>query len=270
MTEHYNTAYAVPRDGYIRGAQEKARQLRPIIAGLAPQPGRMLEIGCSYGALLKAFRDEGWEVDGVEIDSRAALYARETYGINVVGGTLEQAMPSLRPPYDIVMMYHVIEHVADPVAFLHQLRSLLSDDGVLVLKTPNAASTACRLTNGWWEWALAPEHVHLYSPTSLEHLFRQTGFASRDVVTRRGDGSPVPYGLVYTSIKSLIGVGRRGPTAVADSGAAAPASVRSRGWYVLVDGALRVIMTPANLLFAAAARLGVVTESELFVTADAS
>jgi len=145
----------------------------------------------------------------------------------------------------------------------------MSEHGVLVLKTPNASSTAGRLTGGWWEWALAPEHVHLYSPTSLEMLLGQTGFALRDTVTRRGDATPVPYQLVQAAIKRLIGVGRRGPTAIADNGVAAPPALRSLGWYRIVDRAARAVMTPANLAFAAAARLGVVTESELFITADA-
>lgn len=269
LAEHYNNAYAVPREGYIAGAKIKARELAPVITALAPRPGKMLEVGCSYGALLNAFHDLGWDVDGVEIDARAAQYARENYGINVIGGTLEQAASRLRPPYDIVMMYHVIEHVTDPVAFLRHVRSLLGDKGVLVLKTPNAASTACQLTSGWWEWALAPEHVHLYSPRSLAKLFARTGFATRDTVTRQGDASPTPYQVAQATVKRLIGVNRQGPTAAADNGVAATPALRTRGWYQVVDGIVRVVMIPANLVFTAAARLGVATEAELFVTADA-
>jgi SAM-dependent methyltransferase len=270
LTEHYNSAYAVARENYISQATEQARQLTPIIKAISPRSGRMLEIGCSYGTLLKAFRDQGWEADGVEIDARAAEFARAQYGLAVVEGTLEHAKAALKPPYDVVMMYHVLEHVADPLAFCRLVRSIMSDHGVLVLKTPNASSTAGRLTGGWWEWALAPEHVHLYSPMSLERLLRQTGFAPRDTVTRRGDATPVPYQLALAAIKRLTGAGRRGQSAVADSGATAPPAWRSYGWYRIVDGAARAVMVPANLAFAAAARLGVVTESELFVTADAS
>jgi 2-polyprenyl-3-methyl-5-hydroxy-6-metoxy-1,4-benzoquinol methylase len=268
LAQHYNSAYAVMRENYISQAADKARELTPIIKAASAQPGRMLEIGCSYGALLKAFQDQGWQADGVEIDGRAAEFARSQYGLNVIEGTLEQTQAMLRPPYDVVMMYHVVEHIVDPLAFCRLVRTMMSDRGVLVLKTPNATSTASRRTGGWWEWALAPEHVHLYSPTSLEMLLRQTGFALRDAVTRRGDATPAPYQLAQAAVKRLIGVDRRGSAAIADSGVAPPA-LRSFGWYRIVDGAARAVMTPANLAFAAAARFGVVSESELLVTADA-
>lgn len=269
LAEHYNSAYKVPRERYIAEAVVKARELLPTITALSARPGKMLEIGCSYGALLSAFRDKGWDADGVEIDSRAAAFAREHYGLHVVGGTLDQAAGALRPPYDVIAMYHVLEHVADPLAFARQLRSLLSDGGVLVLKTPNASSTVCRMTGGWWEWALAPEHVHLYSPKSLEALFRRSGFGLRETIMRRGDAAPTPYQMVQVVVKRLIGMNRRGPAARADSGAETGPPLRSLGWYRIIDGAVRVAMTPANLAFAAATRLGVGAEAELFVTADA-
>jgi hypothetical protein len=74
---------------------------------------------------------------------------------------------------------------------------------------------------------------------------------------------------VHAAVKRLIGMRRGGPSAIADNGADAGPALRSLGWYQVIDGAVRVVMTPANLAFAAATRLGVGTEAELFVTADA-
>jgi SAM-dependent methyltransferase len=270
LAEHYNTAYSVPRDNYIAEQGIKARQIKPIIAAVTRGTGRMLEIGCSYGALLKAFRDDGWDVDGVEIDARASQYAHDTYGLNVIAGTLEQAAPALRAPYDLVMMHHVLEHITDPIGLCRLVRSLMSDDGAFVIRTPNASSTVCRWSDGWWEWALAPEHVHLFSQASLERLLRQSGFTVRVAVTRRGDAHPTPYELIRANVKRLIRAGRRGPTAAADAGAPAPPPLRTHPWYVVADAAFRALLSPANLGFAAAAKLGVVSESELVVAADAA
>jgi SAM-dependent methyltransferase len=270
LADHYNNAYSVPREHYIAEADAKAPAIQRMIAAIRPTPGRLLEIGCSYGTLLDAFRTAGWEVDGVEIDARAVEYAREKYGLNVIAGTLEDTASALRPPYDVIMMHHVLEHITDPIGFCRLVRTLMRDGGAFVIRTPNAASTASRLASGWWEWALAPEHVHLFSPKSLDALLRQTGFDLRVVVTRRGDAEPTPYGLLNASVRRLIGAKRRGPTAMADAGAPTPPALRTKRWYVAIDHAIRAVMTPANLGFAAAARLGIVTESELFIAANAA
>src|SRR2546428_634741 len=89
LTEFYNSAYLVPREAYLRGTDHVWPTLRHLVQSLYPDPGRMLEVGCSYGAVLDFFQREGWDVEGIEIDARAAAYARQFFGLRIHEGRLE-------------------------------------------------------------------------------------------------------------------------------------------------------------------------------------
>ncbi|KAF0242071.1 MAG: methyltransferase family, partial [Planctomycetota bacterium] len=101
--------------------------LKDVIAGsalwLPARPGgRLLDVGCGSGTLLRAMRDLGWSVQGLEPDAEAARVAREAHGLDVRVGTLDG--PEFRDaPFDAITAHHVIEHVADPIAFLREAAS---------------------------------------------------------------------------------------------------------------------------------------------------
>ncbi|MGI8548244.1 MAG: class I SAM-dependent methyltransferase [Gemmatimonadaceae bacterium] len=219
LQQYYNDAYAVHMQSYLASAEPQARAVARMLGDTSP--GRMLEIGCSYGAVLSQFRSRGWQVEGVEIDERAASWARDRHGLDVHPGALADVRDRLHPPYDVVACYHVIEHIIDPHAFLREVRELLPPDGILVLRTPNASSAIARLTKGWWEWCVVPEHVHLFSLRSLTLVLEQSGFTPGRTITRRGGAAGTLSELLRAAVRwSIPGAARRGVDPFPDSGAA--------------------------------------------------
>ena len=201
LAEYYNEAYQIPREDYRRAVADAFPMVKTTVGGA---PRRMLEIGCSYGYMLDRFRARGWNVTGVEIDRRAALHAREQLGLDVRAGRLHDVADSLPGPFDVVTLFHVIEHITDPAGFMARLRQLLAPEGILVLRTPNAASVGAKALGGWWEWCAAPEHVHLYTPESLARLLAQAGFRVTRQSTRKGDARGFIHQLVHGALRSLI------------------------------------------------------------------
>ena len=205
LTAYYNSVYSVPAEKYREATKREfalARRALGIAAGVG---SRMLEIGCSYGFMLDAFRREGWTVEGVEIDARAAAHARDRLRLNVHIGPLEDVRAELHPPYHAVTMFHVLEHIVDPQRFLESVGQLLAPGGRLLLRTPNAGSVAARATGGWWEWCAAPEHVHLYTIASLEKTLVRNGFRVQKWMTRRGDAHGLLYELVRGGLRRALG-----------------------------------------------------------------
>src|SRR5690242_15214196 len=100
LTSYYNSSYAVPQERYRARVDEEFPVLERLLRRAGAQPARMLEIGCSYGDMLARFAAAGWEVEGVELDARAAAYARNTLGLIVHHGTLDGVRTLLRPPYN--------------------------------------------------------------------------------------------------------------------------------------------------------------------------
>lgn len=101
--------------------------------------GKLLEIGSGSGRFIAEMRDLGWEVEGVELDHKAASLARVVYRIPVRAGTIyDQSYPD--QSFNAIALSHVIEHVHDPVAFLSECYRVLTPGGSLVITTPNAKS----------------------------------------------------------------------------------------------------------------------------------
>jgi 2-polyprenyl-3-methyl-5-hydroxy-6-metoxy-1,4-benzoquinol methylase len=264
LRTHYNSAYQVPRAAYFGTVNREFPALRRKVERLTA--GRkMLEIGCSYGGMLARFAGVGWKVEGVELDHRAVEVASNELSLHVEAGTIEDVAVKLSPPYDVITAYHVIEHVTDPAAFLSQIRTLLTADGILVLRLPNGSSAVAQLTRGWWEWFIAPEHVNVFSPRSISTLLQQEGFTVISQTSRRGDGNR----LLFEAAKT---VGRWGYRSLVRRNAD-DAHLRSKrstspsdtSAYQVVRGALNVLGAPLDWAIGLADRVGLRSMPEMII-----
>jgi SAM-dependent methyltransferase len=118
------------------------RRYRQVLDGR--RPGMLLDVGAGLGTFLAIARTEGWIVAGTEVSEIAIAHARDVYGIDLMPGELRG--DSVVGPFDVIAMWHVIEHVPDPVSTLRTCRSLLHPDGILILGLPNDAASAQALS----------------------------------------------------------------------------------------------------------------------------
>ena len=143
----------------VRGLRERTffgllDELIPRQAGAA----RALDVGCGTGRLMVALGRAGWNAEGLEPDPVAAEIARRTSGCRVVvGGFLTADLPSAA--FDLVVLSHVFEHLADSQATLRRIAALLAAAGRAVLIYPNPAGLGARLfKKQWTEWD-PPRHL---------------------------------------------------------------------------------------------------------------
>lgn len=267
LAAYYNGAYSVPLSRYAAAARRDFPGLRTLLASYGFTGGRLLEVGCSHGDMLAHFGRAGWSVEGVEIDARAASHARDHHGLLVHEGTFALAAPELRgAPFDVVALFHVIEHMLDPREFLGQLAPVLRPGGVILLKTPNAESLAARTTAGWWEWRAAPEHVHLYSAASLSMLLAHVGFDVLHVSSRTGDAHTDLFEVLRASAKRLLRRNVDTPAAARNPQGSVPVS--QRAWFVAIERLLRVASLPVAAATAVASSGNRQLGPELVVIAE--
>lgn len=169
--------------------------LATAVLGRAAAGARVLEGGVSSGYFARVLTSAGLVVDGFELDPIAAARAREVCR-NVWVGDLQQIDPEqLAGPYDVLLFGDTLEHIADPVAVLQRLRTVVRDDGVLVVSIPNFANWAVRLQIlfGRFRYAergiLDGTHLRFYTERSLVEMLRAAGF---EPVHVRGS-IPVPF-----------------------------------------------------------------------------
>ncbi len=97
---------------------------------------RLLDVGCGIGTFLAGAQQEGWKVTGLELNPAAATYAAEKRKLRVVRGSIEGATGLASESFDVVTLFGVIEHLADPVAAIKQCARVLRPRGFLLLQTP--------------------------------------------------------------------------------------------------------------------------------------
>jgi SAM-dependent methyltransferase len=149
-------------------------RVRKIEAALGKK-GRVLDVGCGRGWLLKEFRRQGWEVQGTELSDSAATYARQVLNLPVETGSLDTiGFPANH--FDAVTLWHVLEHVSDPRAILAEVNRVLKPGGVLLVSVPDFSGFEARFFRDKWFHLDVPRHVTHLTKDTLERALCGAGF----------------------------------------------------------------------------------------------
>jgi SAM-dependent methyltransferase len=142
---------------------------------LAPQCGRLLDVGCGTGNFLTAATDAGYSVSGIELDPAAARFAVEHCPRGRVFPLPLESFRARHPNeiFDIVTFFEVLEHQANPAAFMQEIRSCLRPRGFIALSVPNRQR---------WQTSMdaldyPPNHFLRWNPQSLQIAMKAHGFS---------------------------------------------------------------------------------------------
>jgi len=166
-----------------------------------PDDAKILDVGCGDGFhlnLLKKYGNKTWQLEGIDVDRRAAEMAEKS-GLKVHIGTVE----SLNLPknsYDFAFMVQTIEHVAHPEKVLSAVFEILKPGGKLVVVTDNTDSFDFKFfKNSYWGGYHFPRHWNLFNRKSLTKLAEKVDFKVFDFTTQV---SPVNW--VYSIHNALV------------------------------------------------------------------
>lgn len=170
------------------------------------ESGPVLDVGCGGGLFPRVLRERGFPAVGLDSSPGAAAVAWHTNGVPVLCGDLAQA-PLAGGSCAGITMFHVLEHLYDPRAYLDSARALLKANGRLIVQVPNAACWQFRLLGSRWNGVDAPRHLTDFRARDLEALLAAAGFA----VVRRKYFSlrDNPAGLAISLAPTLDPMARR-------------------------------------------------------------
>ncbi len=117
-------------EGRYKTGQNRLKKLQQYIKG-----GVLLDVGAGIGQFLDAAKTN-FQVNGTEVSISAVAIAKEKYGINLRKGEVE-SMDFGGQTFDVITMFHVLEHVPSPLETVKKCRSLLRNGGLLVVAVPN-------------------------------------------------------------------------------------------------------------------------------------
>jgi 2-polyprenyl-3-methyl-5-hydroxy-6-metoxy-1,4-benzoquinol methylase len=155
--------------------------------------GRILDIGCATGEFLNFMKDRNWEATGVEPDIAAQNFAKTRYNLNVFS---EDFLDNTKPEkFDVITMWHVLEHVYNLSQRLQQIKRLLTKDGVVIIAVPNSDCYDANLYGKFWAGYDLPRHIYHFSQKTIIKLFKNYNFKIDRIV-------PMEYDAYYISMLS--------------------------------------------------------------------
>jgi 2-polyprenyl-3-methyl-5-hydroxy-6-metoxy-1,4-benzoquinol methylase len=155
------TYYSVPEStGALDAGTAHERYKIEIIQRHVPR-GRLLEIGPSLGCFAYLAKQSGFETEAIEMDSRCSEFLNRVAGIPTVNSSHTVGALESLDPFDVVALWHVIEHLPDPWETLEAISAKLKPGGILVLAAPNPDAFQFRVLGRYWPHLDAPRHLML-------------------------------------------------------------------------------------------------------------
>lgn len=188
-SEYYPDSYHFIPDsaGYLE-ANSAHEQYKIDLVQQFSRHGRLLEIGPGHGSFTYLAKAAGFEVEAIEMDERCCNFLREVVGIRAIkSDTICDALQDL-DSYDVIAMWHVIEHLLDPWTTLSMISTKLKPGGILVIAAPNPDSFQFLIQGRWWPHVDAPRHVMLIPATVLAEHLDLLGL-KLELITTRDKGS---------------------------------------------------------------------------------
>lgn len=172
IARHYKD---VVDNEYLRHADSRGGSAELLLSVLAQHrsSGNLLDVGCATGDFLFAAKARGYRVEGLELSQWSSKIARER-DLTVHQEYLHAFAPNHPAEYDLVTLWGVIEHFANPRREIRNIADILRPGGVVALWTGDVDSVTSRiLGKRWWEWQ--GQHIQYFTKKSIARLVADVG-----------------------------------------------------------------------------------------------
>lgn len=161
-----------------------------LINGLHPAKGRILDIGAGTGDFLAVAKSNGWDIIGIEPSEKAKTIAGKK------GVIFAESMQSLeKQSFDVITMWHVLEHVPNLEEQIKELKRLLKPDGTIIIAVPNFRSFDAKYYRRFWAGFDVPRHLWHFSKKAIKQLFLKEKMKVEKIL-------PMKFDAFYVSLLS--------------------------------------------------------------------
>jgi 2-polyprenyl-3-methyl-5-hydroxy-6-metoxy-1,4-benzoquinol methylase len=197
--------------GSVRPCQPHLlRRVRDILRYRRP-PSTTLDIGCGKGELPLLLSEYGFEATGLEVKQNIIDHLRHHHpGPRWLSCGVDQLVAQGQR-FDVISLYHVLEHVAEPVEFLEKVNRLCAPGALIVIEVPNVAGLHARLKGRRWHYYKV-DHVGYFSARHLIAVAERLGWRVLDVKGYQHFSHPqgvwwkdcVKSGLAYLGFQDVV------------------------------------------------------------------
>ncbi|RRB04951.1 class I SAM-dependent methyltransferase [Larkinella rosea] len=209
---HSDTRQGIISQLYHSVRKITLQQKVKLITSLSPRKGELLDIGCGSGYFLEASQEAGWKITGTEPDANTRQQAFQRTSVPLKKSIFELNDDQ---PYDVITMWHVLEHVHELSETLEWIRSHSRQNGHLVIAVPNYHSWDAQHYKPFWAAYDVPRHLYHFSPDVMKTLLKRYGFELKEqrpmlfdafyvnmLSTKNRDGKPAYLESFWNGIRS--------------------------------------------------------------------
>lgn len=153
-----------------------------LINNLNPEKGKLLDIGAGTGDFLLVAKQNDWQITGIEPNEKARNIA-----INKGISFVEKSELLEKHSFDVITMWHVLEHVSDLELQIKELKRLLKPSGTILIAVPNFNSYDAKHYGSYWAAYDVPRHLWHFSKTAIKLLFEKQNLHLQKVIPMKFD-----------------------------------------------------------------------------------
>ena len=152
------------------------RILASRISNQYPDGGRLLEIGSGRGTLLAEMSNKGWETIGTEYSDSLAESVQKEFNIEIYPTPNLTDCKFPDEFFEVIVCYHVLEHLNDPFGTLIEIKRILKPSGSLIIAVPNIGGFVAKFSKEHWFAIDVPRHLFHFTSETLAEMMDCIGF----------------------------------------------------------------------------------------------
>ena len=164
---------------------------------------KLLDIGCGTGYFPHFMKQKGYQVAGIELDDDARKFAREHFGLDVYHPE-EILGNSVKEAYDVITLWHVMEHLHESDKYIRWIKDALKNNGTLIIALPNCDSYDAKSYGEYWAAYDLPRHLWHFTPDTFTQYLSAHDFSLKKV-------KRLPFDAYYNSLMSARYSGKFSP-----------------------------------------------------------
>ncbi len=145
------------------------------LIGKLTEGKKLLDIGCGTGYFPYFMSQNGYEASGMELDEEARKFAKNNFNISVHDPNQLLNMDK-KEEFDVITLWHVLEHLHDPLRYLNWINKALKENGVLLIALPNCNSHDAKKFKQYWAAYDVPRHLWHFEPETFQKYIEKFGF----------------------------------------------------------------------------------------------
>jgi len=169
-TKYYGTISEY-RNKMINDTERRVKFLKKFVT----KKSRILEVGSGHGFFLEEMRKKGYNISGIEISKEKKQILKKVttakvHNVNLLDETLDIEK------VDVIVLFHVLEHIDDPIKLLKNLKKLLKKDGTLIVEVPNNDDFHLQHNPAYEKWYRQLAHISYFNPKTLKQSLQTAKF----------------------------------------------------------------------------------------------